>query len=129
MSKEIEFKNRDRFIQLGIAISALRKMRGLSQEQLAEKANVSRSHISSIEAPGIVRPFSLEVFFKAPPHNSRLGAQAACRAKIFRDIFQKCSPIRQGLPALFGSSHKKFFGTLHHLGLCGVALTLRMHWK
>ncbi len=63
MSKEVEFKNRDRFIQLGIAISALRKMRGMSQEQLAEKANVSRSHISSIEAPGIVRPFSLEVFF------------------------------------------------------------------
>lgn len=29
----------------------------------AEKANVSRSHISSIEAPGIARPFSLEVFF------------------------------------------------------------------
>ncbi len=63
MSKEIQFKNRDRFVQLGIAISALRKMRGFSQEQLAEKANVSRSHISSIEAPGIVRPFSLEVFF------------------------------------------------------------------
>ena len=63
MSKEIEFKNRDRFLQLGIAISTLRKIRGLSQEQLAEKAHVSRSHISSIEAPGIVRPFSLEVFF------------------------------------------------------------------
>ena len=63
MSKEAEFKNRDRYIQLGIAISTLRKMRGLSQEQLAERANVSRSHISSIEAPGIARPFSLEVFF------------------------------------------------------------------
>ncbi len=63
MSKDVEFKNRDRFIQLGIVIAALRKMRGMSQEQLAEKANVSRSHISSIEAPGIVRPFSLEVFF------------------------------------------------------------------
>ncbi len=63
MSKETEFKNRDRYIQLGIAISTLRKMRGLSQEQLAEKANVSRSHISSIEAIGIARPFSLEVFF------------------------------------------------------------------
>ena len=63
MSKDVEIKNRDRFLQLGIAISALRKMRGLSQEQLAEKANVSRSHISSIEAPGVVRPFSLEVFF------------------------------------------------------------------
>ena len=63
VSKDTEFKNRDRYIQLGIAISTLRKMRGLSQEQLAERANVSRSHISSIEAPGIARPFSLEVFF------------------------------------------------------------------
>ena len=63
MSMETEFKNRDRYIQLGIAIAALRKMRGMSQEQLAEKADVSRSHISSIEAPGIARPFSLEVFF------------------------------------------------------------------
>ncbi len=63
MSKQTEFKNRDRFIQLGIAIAALRKMRGMSQEQLAERANVSRSHISAIEAPRMVRPFSLEVFF------------------------------------------------------------------
>lgn len=63
MSNEVEFKNRDRFIQLGVAISALRKMRGMSQEQLAEKANLSRSHLSAIEAPGIVRPFSLEVFY------------------------------------------------------------------
>ena len=63
MSKDTEFKNRDRYIQLGIAISTLRKMRGLSQEQLAERANVRRAHISSIEAPGIARPFSLEVFF------------------------------------------------------------------
>ena len=63
MAKSVEFKNRDRFIQLGITIAALRKMRGMSQEQLADKANVSRSHISSIEAPNIVRPFSLEVFY------------------------------------------------------------------
>lgn len=63
MSKEVEFKNRDRFIQLGITIAALRKMRGMSQEKLAEKAKISRSHISSIEAPNIIRPFSLEVFF------------------------------------------------------------------
>ena len=59
----VEFKNRDRFIQLGIAIAALRKMRGMSQEQLADRAHVSRSHISAIEAPGIIRAFSLEVFF------------------------------------------------------------------
>lgn len=63
MSKDVEFKNRDRFIQLGIAIAALRKMQGMSQEQLAEKANISRSHLSAIEAPRLVRPFSLEVFY------------------------------------------------------------------
>ena len=63
MNNENVLKNRDRYVHLGIAIAALRKMRGMSQEQLAEKANVSRSHISSIEAPGIARPFFLEVFF------------------------------------------------------------------
>lgn len=63
MSKVVEFRNIDRFIQLGISISSLRKLRGLSQEMLAEKANVSRSLISAIEAPGIATGFSLEVFF------------------------------------------------------------------
>lgn len=63
MSKEIEFKNRDRFIELGLTIAALRKMRGMSQVQLAEKAKVSRSHLSSIEAPNIARSFSLEVLY------------------------------------------------------------------
>jgi len=63
MSKDVPFKNRDRFIELGLTIAALRKIQGLSQEQLAEKANISRSHLSSIEAPNIVRPFSLEVLY------------------------------------------------------------------
>ena len=63
MSKEVEFCNRDRFIELGLTIASLRKMQGLSQEKLAEKAKISRSHLSSIEAPNIVRPFSLEVLY------------------------------------------------------------------
>lgn len=63
MSKNIDFKNRDRFIQLGITISVIRKMRGMSQEELAAEAMMSRSHLSAIEAPNIVRPFSLEVLF------------------------------------------------------------------
>lgn len=63
MSKEVGFKNRDRFVQLGLTIAAVRKMKGLSQEKLAEKAQISRSHLSSIEAPNIVRPFSLEVLY------------------------------------------------------------------
>lgn len=63
MSKNVDFNNRDRLIQLGIAIGALRKMRGLSQEKLAEKAGVSRSLISSIEAPGMAKSFSIDVLF------------------------------------------------------------------
>ena len=40
MKNEPSFKNRDKFIQLGIVIAAMRKIRGMSQEQLAEKANI-----------------------------------------------------------------------------------------
>lgn len=61
--EEISLVNRDRLIQIGIAISALRRVRGMSQEQLAEKANMSRSHLSAIEAPNMVRGMSLETFF------------------------------------------------------------------
>lgn len=60
---EIQFKNKDRFIELGIAISSLRRYRGMSQEQLADAAHMSRSHLSAIEAPNIVHPFSLEVLY------------------------------------------------------------------
>lgn len=63
MGKDIEYKNRDRFIQLGIAISALRRIRGLSQEKLADKAGISRSLLSNIEAPNMAYGFSLNVFF------------------------------------------------------------------
>ncbi len=63
MKKDIKLDNRDRFIQLGITISVIRKLRGMSQDELAEKANMSRSHLSAIEAPNIVRPFSLEILY------------------------------------------------------------------
>lgn len=63
MRKEVAFKNRDKFIQLGIAIASLRKLRGMSQEQLAEKAGVSRSLLSIIEAPNTANSFSMETFF------------------------------------------------------------------
>lgn len=63
MRKEVAFKNRDRFIQLGIAIASLRKLRGMSQETLAKKANISRSLLSVIEAPNTANSFSLETLF------------------------------------------------------------------
>ena len=60
---EAQFKNRDRLIEVGLIIATLRKLRGMSQEQLAEKAGISRSFLSAIEAPNIVRSFSLEILF------------------------------------------------------------------
>ena len=63
MGKDVSFKNRDRFIQIGIAIATLRKLRGMSQEQLAEEAGISRSLLSCIEAPGMAHSFTLDVFF------------------------------------------------------------------
>lgn len=92
MSKEeISFKNRDRFIQLGIVIAALRKMRGMSQDQLAEKANISRSHLSAIEAPGIVRAFSLEVLFNIADALEVEPAELI-NASIFPDSTTKRKP-------------------------------------
>lgn len=62
MSKEIPLRHRDMFIQIGIAISVLRKIRGMSQEQLAEKADISSSLMSIIEAPNMAHNFTLETF-------------------------------------------------------------------
>ena len=62
MSKPSEFKNRDRFIQIGITRNTVAFARLIS-ERLAEKANISRSFLSAVEAPKIVRPFLLEILF------------------------------------------------------------------
>lgn len=63
MGKGAKLENRDRFIELGITIAALRKMRGMTQEDLAERAAISRSHLASIESPNLAYPFSLDILF------------------------------------------------------------------
>lgn len=63
MHKEVQFKNRDKFVELGIIISAIRKSKGMTQRELAEKAFISRSHLSNIEAPNIISSFALETLF------------------------------------------------------------------
>ena len=42
---------RDHYIAIGIRISYFRKLRGLSQEQLAERAGISPGFLSQVEAP------------------------------------------------------------------------------
>ncbi len=54
----------DRYIEIGYNIAYYRKHAKLTQEQLAEKIGISRSHISAIEAPNIVRKVSMDLLFK-----------------------------------------------------------------
>ena len=48
---------------LGLTIDYHRKLRGMTQINLAERANISRTHISNIEAPNGTTSVSLETLF------------------------------------------------------------------
>ena len=62
-NKEYANDNSKKYIELGYNIAYYRKHAKLTQEQLAEKLDISRQHIGAIEAPNIVRPISLELLF------------------------------------------------------------------
>ena len=49
--------------ELGLTVSYYRKMKGLSQAELAEKVGCSKGHISTLEAPGLKTSVSLESLF------------------------------------------------------------------
>lgn len=59
----VSYKNAEKYTELGLNIAFYRKKRGLTQEQLSEKIGISRSHLSAIEAPNIIKPFSIELLF------------------------------------------------------------------
>ena len=54
---------RDNYIGIGIRISYFRRLRGLSQEQLAERAGISPGFLSQVEAPGMAVGLSLNTLF------------------------------------------------------------------
>lgn len=62
-AKRATNNNREFYTEIGINISFYRKRAGMTQEQLAEKANISRTHLGNIEATNMIKPFSLEVLF------------------------------------------------------------------
>ena len=49
--------------QLGLNIAFYRKLRGLTQLDLAEFTDLSRTHISNIEAPNMETRISLDALF------------------------------------------------------------------
>ena len=59
-------KNRnhsEEYIRLGLNIAYYRKLKGFTQLQLAEAINISRTHMSNIEAPNVPTSVSLDTLF------------------------------------------------------------------
>ena len=55
--------NAKRYIQLGLKIAYYRKLRSLTQEQLAEKIDMSVGFLSQVEAPNMITPISMDTLF------------------------------------------------------------------
>lgn len=53
----------ERYREIGFRIAYCRKYQKMTQEELAEKLNVSRQHIGAIEAPNVNRKISLDLIF------------------------------------------------------------------
>ena len=56
-------KHSEKYIRIGLNISLQRKLKKMTQIELAERIGISRTHMSNIEAPNMVTPVSLEVIF------------------------------------------------------------------
>lgn len=59
----MDYKRINEFRLLGLTIAYYRKLRGLTQAEPAEATNLSRTHISNIEAPNGKTSISLNKLF------------------------------------------------------------------
>lgn len=53
-------KRKQQYKMIGLNIAYYRKLKGLTQFQLAEHINISRTHMSNIEAPNMPTSISLD---------------------------------------------------------------------
>lgn len=53
----------EKYLQLGLKISYYRKLRGLTQEQLAELVGLTPAFIGHVEAPNIRKAISMDALF------------------------------------------------------------------
>jgi transcriptional regulator with XRE-family HTH domain len=59
----LKLEHADKYRQIGLKIAYYRKLRGFTQEQLAEKLGLSAAYIGHIEAPNINKALSLDTLF------------------------------------------------------------------
>lgn len=56
-------KYKDEFVAIGLRIGYIRRQKGMTQEQLAEKAGLSLGFLGQIEAPNLAVGISLATLF------------------------------------------------------------------
>ena len=56
-------RRENQYKQLGLTIAYYRKMNNLTQTELAKRVNISRTHISTLEAPNMPISISLDKLF------------------------------------------------------------------
>ncbi|MBE6536588.1 MAG: helix-turn-helix transcriptional regulator [Ruminococcaceae bacterium] len=59
----MNIKYESEYRQLGLKIAYYRKLRGFTQEQLAEKVDKSAAFIGHVEAPNVDKAISLDTLF------------------------------------------------------------------
>lgn len=59
----MKFKYIDKYRKIGMKISYYRKLKNLTQEQLAEKVDKSAGFIGAVEATNVDRAISLDTLF------------------------------------------------------------------
>lgn len=63
MSRKVStINNKDKLTELGLAIAAIRRHRGFSQQELAERSNISRSYLCTIESANLECNFTMDAF-------------------------------------------------------------------
>lgn len=60
--KKADFK--DNYIKVGLKIAYYRKWKNLTQEELAEKAEIGAGFLGQIEAPNLYTSFSFDTLFR-----------------------------------------------------------------
>lgn len=53
-------RRRQQYKMIGLNIAYYRKLKGITQMKLAEQVNISRTHMSNIEAPNMPTSISLD---------------------------------------------------------------------
>ena len=61
--KKMKIEYKENYIKLGLKIAYYRKLRGVTQEQLAERISKSAAFIGHVEAPNINKAISLDTLF------------------------------------------------------------------